>query len=263
METPPVGESDRPIDIDDRPLEIAGPVPEPIWYRRVRAFVEILLCSGLPTQVLVAQALALGGLQPFGPGGALDPTWVFLLALIDTVLIVTLAVFLLRANGESPAAIFLGGRPPVREAIVGVALIGPLILGVAGTMVSVRAIWPPLHNVPDNPLGGLLRSPVDVVLFSIVATVGGGVREEIQRAFLLTRFERDLGGPMVGLVVTSIAFGAGHVLQGWDAAIATGAMGFFWGWLYLRRRSVIASMTSHAGYNSLEIVRFLLMGPSV
>lgn len=245
METPPSGET------------------EPIWFRRMRASVEILLCSGIPTQLLVAEVLALGGLHPTGPGGTLDPTWVFLVALVDTVLIVLLAVFFLRANGESPAQVFFGTRMPMREVGLGIALIGPLIFGVAGTMITVRAFWPSLHNVPDNPLGELLRSPVDVALFSIVATVGGGVREEIQRGFLLTRFERDLGGPIVGLVVTSIAFGAGHVLQGWDAAIATGAMGFFWGWLYLRRRSVVASMTSHAGYNSLEIVRFLVMGPGV
>jgi uncharacterized protein len=247
----------------DPPIEIAQPLPDPVWYRRLRAIVEILLCSGIPTQVLVAQALALGGLRPFTPGGALEPTWVFLLALIDTLLIVGLAVFLLRANGESPGAVFLGRRAPLREAVFGVALIGPLIVGVAGIMLVARAIWPSLHNVPDNPLSGLLRSPIDAVLFSIVATVGGGVREELQRAFLLTRFERDLGGPVLGLVVTSVAFGAGHVLQGWDAAIATGAMGFFWGWLYLRRRSTIAPMTSHAGYNSLEIARFLIMGPGV
>jgi uncharacterized protein len=249
--------------IEDHAIEVRPEMPEPVWYRRVRAVVEILLCSGIPTQMLVAQALALGGLRPFAPGGALYPTWVFLLALIDTVLIVLLAVLLLRANGESPAEVFLGTRSPMREAIVGIAWIGPLIFGVAGIMVTARALWPSLHNVPDNPLGGLLRSPVDAVLFSIVATIGGGVREEIQRGFLLTRFERDLGGPMVGLVVTSVAFGAGHVLQGWDAAIATGAMGFFWGWLYLQRRSVIAAMTSHAGYNSLEIVRFLVLGPGV
>jgi membrane protease YdiL (CAAX protease family) len=157
--------------------------------------------------------------------------------------------------------VFLGARPPTREIVLGIAFIPPLIFGVAGTMVTVRALWPSLHNVPDNPLGGLLRSPLDVALFSIVATIGGGVREEIQRGFLLTRFERDLGGSTLGLVVTSVAFGAGHVLQGWDAAVATGAMGFFWGWLYLRRRSVVAAMTSHAGYNSLEIVRFLVIGP--
>jgi CAAX protease family protein len=255
MTMPPVD------DAVERPIEIPQPVPDPLWYRRLRAIVEIFLCSGIPTQLLVAQALALGGLRPFGTGGALEPTWVFLLACIDTVLIVALVVFLLRANGESPSEVFLGARSPVREAIVGVALIGPLIFAVAGVMVAARAIWPSLHNVPENPLGTLLRSPIDALLFTVVATVGGGFREEIQRAFLLTRFERDLGGPIVGLVVTSIAFGAGHVLQGWDAAVATAAMGFFWGWLYLRRRSVIAPMTSHAGYNSLEIVRFLVLGP--
>jgi len=248
-------------DADDRPIEIAAPISDPVWYRRLRAVIEILLCSGIPTQVLVAAALALGGLRPFSAGGALDPTWVFLVALIDTVLVVGLAVLLLRANGESPAQVFVGTRAPIREAILGVALIGPLILGVAGIMTVARALWPSLHNVPDNPLGGLLRSPLDAVLFTIVATLGGGVREEIQRGFLLTRFERDLGGPVVGLVVTSVAFGAGHVLQGWDAAVATGAMGFFWGWLYLKRRSIVAPMASHAGYNSLEIVRFLVMGP--
>jgi membrane protease YdiL (CAAX protease family) len=253
--TPPLGEA------EDRPIEVLRQAPDPAWYRRLRAILEILLCSGIPTQLLVAQALAAGGLRPFNPGGALEPTWVFLLAFIDTCLIIALAVFLLRANGESPGEVFLGGRSPVREAIVGVALIGPLIFGVAGIMVVARAIWPSLHNVPENPLGALLRSPVDAMLFTVVATVGGGVREEIQRAFLLTRFERDLGGPTVGLVVTSIAFGAGHVLQGWDAAVATAGMGLFWGWLYLRRRSVIAPMTSHAGYNSLEIVRFLVLGP--
>jgi membrane protease YdiL (CAAX protease family) len=208
--------------------------------------------------VLVAQMLALGGLRP-----ALEPTFVFLFALIDTILVVALAIFLLRANGESPRAVFFGDRSPMREAVFGVAIIGPLIFGVAGLMVAARAIWPSLHNVPENPLGGLLRSPTDAMLFAIVATVGGGVREELQRAFLLTRFERSLGGQMVGLIVTSVAFGAGHVLQGWDAVVATGAMGFFWGSLYLRRRSVIAPMTSHAGYNSLEIVRFLVMGPGV
>ena len=253
--------TDPVADIEDSQIEVLQPQPDPVWYRRVRAIVQILLCSGIPTQVFVAQALALGGLRPFAPDGALEPSWVFLLAFIDTLLVVTLAIVLLRANGESPRAVFLGSRSIVREAIVGAALIGPLILGVAGIMVAVRAIWPSLHNVPENPLGGLLRSPIEAALFAIVAIVGGGVREELQRAFLLTRFDRDLGGPIVGLVITSVAFGAGHVLQGWDAAVATGAMGFFWGWLYLRRRSVVASMSSHAGYNSLEIVRFLVMGP--
>jgi membrane protease YdiL (CAAX protease family) len=255
MTTPPIDEADSGA------IEIATFPPDPAWHRRLRAIIEVLLCSGIPTQLLVAQGLAFGGIHPFRPGGQLDPTWVFVLALVDTLLILALAMLLLRANGESPREVFFGMRPVAREAIVGIALIGPLVLGVAAIIVAARALWPSLHNVPENPLAGLLRSPGDALLFAVVAMVGGGVREEIQRAFLLTRFERHLGGPMVGLAVTSIAFGAGHALQGWDAAVATTAMGLFWGWIYLRRRSVAAPIVSHAGFNSLEILRFLLLGP--
>jgi membrane protease YdiL (CAAX protease family) len=191
----------------------------------------------------------------------LNAAWVFWLALADTILLLALSIGLLRANGESPRGVFFGPRAPGREFVVGIALIGPLILGVALLLVAARAVWPSLHNVPDNPLAGLMGSPRDALLFFVVAIIGGGVREEIQRAFLLTRFEQHLGGPHVGLAVTSLAFGAGHALQGWDAAVATAVLGLLWGWIYLRRRSAVAPMVSHAGFNSLEIVRFLVLGP--
>ena len=63
------------------------------------------------------------------------------------------------------------------------------------------------------------------IVVRLVVVVAGGVREEIQRAFLLRRFEVWLGGSTVGIIVTSVAFGAGHVLQGYDAAIVTGLLG--------------------------------------
>ena len=87
--------------------------------------------------------------------------------------------------------------------------------------------------------------------------MAGGVREEIQRAFILHRFDVWLGGGTVGLVVGSIAFGAGHIVQGYDAAIATGLLGVFWGVVYLRRRSVIAPIVSHSGFNLLELLQYL------
>ena len=90
--------------------------------------------------------------------------------------------------------------------------------------------------------------------------MAGGVREELQRAFLLQRFERHLGGAVVGVVVLSVAFGLGHLLQGWDAAIATGALGAFWAIVYLRRRSSVAPIISHAGFNSIEVFRVALGG---
>jgi membrane protease YdiL (CAAX protease family) len=200
------------------------------------------------------------GVKPMVGDGQLDATWVFVVAMGDTVLLLILATMLLRANGESPREVFLGPRPPLREGLIGLALIGPLLLGVGVVLLAARQAWPSLHNVADNPLTGLLKNPREAVMFACVALLAGGVREEVQRAFILTRFERDLGGPIVGLAVTSIAFGAGHALQGWDAALATGLLGAVWGVIYVRRRSAIAPMVSHAGFNSLEIVRYLVSG---
>jgi membrane protease YdiL (CAAX protease family) len=62
------------------------------------------------------------------------------------------------------------------------------------------------------------------------------------------------------VVTASVAFGAGHLLQGADAAIATGVLGAFWGIIYLRRRSVVAPVVSHSGFNLLQIVQFLMTG---
>ncbi|HVB37643.1 MAG TPA: CPBP family intramembrane glutamic endopeptidase, partial [Vicinamibacterales bacterium] len=88
--------------------------------------------------------------------------------------------------------------------------------------------------------------------------IAGGLREEIQRAFILRRFERYLGGPTVGIIVSSIGFGAGHIVQGWDAVVTTAALGAFWGVVYLRRRSIAAPVVSHAGFDLLQIGQYVI-----
>jgi membrane protease YdiL (CAAX protease family) len=65
---------------------------------------------------------------------------------------------------------------------------------------------------------------------------------------------------VIGLIVTSAAFGAGHALQGADAVIATALLGAFWGFVYLRRGSVVAPMVSHAGFDLLQIVQYMTFG---
>ena len=102
-------------------------------------------------------------------------------------------------------------------------------------MLPIQRWAPSLHTVAVNPLQELLGSPRDAWWFALVVVAAGGVREEIQRAFLLHRFSIWLGGPAVGLAVTSIAFGAGHLMQGVDATIATGVLGAFWGAIYLQQ----------------------------
>ena len=56
------------------------------------------------------------------------------------------------------------------------------------------------------------------------------------------------------MIVFSIAFGLGHLVQGWDAAIVTALLGAMWGIVYVIRRSVVSTVISHAGFNMSEIL---------
>ena len=238
-----------------------APVPErhdQLWTHRLVAVIEVLLCSDIVTQYAIGGTLLAMGYQPKTPGGALRVGYVVALSLGDAVVLIGLILALLYAHGERPRDVIAGRRPIVPEGLFGLLLI-PIAFAIAiAVILSVRRFAPSLHNVEQNPLQGLLHSPRDAWLFALVVLVAGGVREEIQRAFLLHRFEAWLGGRMVGLVVTSVAFGAGHYeLQGMDAGIATGLLGAFWGVVYLRRRSCAAPIVSHAGFDLLQILPFL------
>jgi membrane protease YdiL (CAAX protease family) len=245
-------------DLDD-PTAAIPPVSDAIAPPRRRptwpAWVEILLCSGYPTQIVLGQMLVIAGIRPQLADGSLSGTFVFILSLADTVLLLSLIVWLLVRRGERPAAVFFGHAPIRREIAAGVFSV-PMILAIVLILtVALRRLFPMLHNVPDNPLEGLVGTGANLWMFLTVVIVAGGVREELQRAFLLHRFGNDLGQPWMGVLITSIAFGGGHTLQGFDAAIITGVLGATWGVIYLARRSAIAPMISHSLFNSLELLR--------
>lgn len=201
------------------------------------------------------QMLALAGLAAFGPDGRLSLAYVTTLSVADTAILIALMLWLLRAHGDRPGDVFLGQRRLAREGVVGLILT-PVVLGTAALiLLGIERFAPWLRNVPDNPLEDLVDSAGSAVLFAVVSIVAGGVREEMQRAFILRRFEQHLGGAALGLVLFSLAFGLGHAIQGWDAVIATATLGAFWGVVYLRRRSIVAPALSHSGFNVAEILR--------
>jgi membrane protease YdiL (CAAX protease family) len=238
------------------PPRLAGGV-RPRGVDRATALLEVALCSGFPTQMALGATFARLGLAP--GSGQLDTTFVVALALADTVLLIGLMLVFLYAHDESPQAVFFGGRPLKQELLAGIPFTF-IALGLAlGVLIAIRVMAPWLHTVDRNPLQELMREPADIALFAIVVVVAGGVREEVQRAFLLRRFEQSLGGGWFGVVVTSASFGLGHYLQGADAMVATGLLGAFWGIVYLRRGSVAAPIVSHSGFNLLQLLQLLVL----
>ncbi len=242
----------EPAALDASPQPLETPVRTGPRHSRALSLLEVLLCSGFPTQLLIGGLLvALWGRVSAGEG--LPFGFVVAVSLLDTLAIVVLVCAFLWLRGERPGAVLLGRGPVGPEIRRGITYL-PVVFAVViamGALIQWAAPW--LHNVAQNPLQAMLTSPWRVAVFALVVVLAGGVREEVQRAFILHRFEQDLGGVRLGLVLFSVAFGLGHLTQGYDAALITGTLGLLWGLLYLSRRSIIAPAVSHSLFNLIEI----------
>ncbi|MGE4221829.1 MAG: CPBP family glutamic-type intramembrane protease [Vicinamibacterales bacterium] len=219
-----------------------------------RAILEVALCSSYPTQILVATVLAAFGGRGLDADGTLNAPFVIAVSVGDAVLVVTLIAAFMWRSGESLAATFVTGRPVGRDVLLGIGLAPLVLIGVSVTVAALRALLPQLHNVPENPMGTLMRDPALAAVFAVVVVLAGGVREELQRGFQLHRLTGHVCGPGLALLLTSAAFGAGHTLQGYDVAVATGLLGAGWGLLYLTRRSIVAAAVSHGVFNLAQVV---------
>jgi membrane protease YdiL (CAAX protease family) len=228
--------------------------PLPRWF----AIVQAIAVSGVPTGLIVTLALMLTtNMSPFN-GDGLTLEFMSTVTLLDTALIALLIRVFLELSGEDSRSVFLGRRPVFGEVVRGLLLVPVMFAAVTGIVLGLRAVAPWLHTVKVSPLEQYMRSPLDASIFLVVVVLGGGIREELQRAFILHRFEQCLGGIKLGLIIFSVVFGLLHVDQGGDVAIAVGSLGLFWGLLYVKRRSAVMGMTNHAGFNALQVLQGVL-----
>jgi uncharacterized protein len=240
------------------PAPVEAP-PRILPTERLGALAEVVLCSGFPTQLVLLAAMSGFGMRLQTTGGTWSPLFVATLSLLDTVLVIGLVFLFLRAHRERARDVLLGRRPVWREMLAGVALL-PVVFMLALLVLALLITFAPqLHNVPENPMQDLMRNRRDAAVFGIVVMIAGGVREEIQRGFILHRFSQYLGGGAVGVIVHSALFGLGHIDQGWDATLAVGTLGAVWGTIYLFRGSIIAPMVSHAGFNLAQLLKFMAL----
>jgi membrane protease YdiL (CAAX protease family) len=241
------------------PLSVVAPARPVLPVQRVGALVEIVLCSGFPSQLLLIMVLSGFGMSARTADGRLSPPFVFTLSLLDAVIVIGLVLFFLRAHHESAREVLFRHRSTWREILVGIVMIPAVFIFVILVLGVILTVAPQLHNVPRNPLEDMLLNRGDAMIFAVVVMVSGGVREEVQRGFVLHRFGQYLGGAGYGVVIYSMLFGLGHIEQGFDAAIATALLGALWGVLYLARRSILAPMVSHAGFNLAQLVKYFGM----
>jgi membrane protease YdiL (CAAX protease family) len=238
----------------------AGPVPRrTLPVERLGALIEVFLCSGFPTQLLVFAALSQAGLSSRQADGGLAPTFIVVWALSDMVLVLGLVYVFLRAHGEPIRGFVLGPRRLSHEISLGMMLVPvafALVIVILGAILLLR---PSLNNVTVNPFERMMQTPRDAAVFALVVMLAGGVREEVQRGFIVRRFDQYLGGGLIGVAIYSVVFGLGHIEQGYAAAIATGALGAMWGVVYYARGSIVAPMISHAGFNLGQLLKYVTL----
>lgn len=250
-------EADFAAPPEPLPADLRGPsVAE-----RLGALAEVVICSGLPTQLFLLSLMTSLGMRLQTPDGRWSAFFVGVLSLLDTALVVALILLFLASHRERARDVMIGNRPVAREAALGLSLMVPILIFASLVLVLIFRLAPQLHNVERNPFEDMLQNRRDASLFAIVATIAGGVREELQRGFILHRFSQYLGGGSVGVVIYSLVFGLGHVDQGWDAAITVATLGAIWGTIYLTRGSIIAPMVSHAGFNLAQLIKYMALRP--
>jgi membrane protease YdiL (CAAX protease family) len=246
----PDAETTNPLPKDDSGVPPGGAA------RLSRAFavIQVALIWVVPTQVLVGAVLLVGAGVEMVQGGKLSLEFFAMMSLFDTALVALLIRLFLSLSGETSREVFIGPRPPAGEIVRGLFLVPVVSAGLTLVVLGIRAVAPWMHTVDRNPLSAFVQSPLDAAIFFVVVVLAGGVREELQRAFILHRFGQRLWSMKLGLVLFSISFGLMHVDQGLDAAVGVGLLGVFWGVLYMTRRSAVMAMVNHAGFNAAQVL---------
>jgi membrane protease YdiL (CAAX protease family) len=228
--------------------------PESNWLDRLQALVEVVLISGLVSSFFAALPFSVHLTSGSLPTNARIVTGFILVEAAITLLLLAL---ILRAHREGLHDLGLDGRRWLGHVAVGMAVLPLLFLTNIVVGELFRRFFPG-YFIDRNPLIELVRTPADLGLFLLSGIVAGGIKEELQRAFIITRFRRHLGGAWLGLVLWSLAFAAGHYLQGLQGVVIAGVLGLIFGVIYLARGSVIAPIVAHAVYDTVVLIGYWL-----
>ena len=223
------------------------------WSARIQAVFEIMLVSGIVSSLLVSLVFA----AVFGRNRLklmeMDVGFLAAYLLVESAVTFLILWILMKARRETLHALGLRRRLWKTHVLLGI-LAAPCLIIVSGVVGLMFQLFLPKYALDKNPLLEMIHSPRQLTLFIITGIVAGGVKEELQRAFILCRFRHHLGGARVGLVVWSLAFGAGHYTQGIQGMCAAAILGFVFGVLYLMRGNLILPITAHAVYNTLTLL---------
>lgn len=127
-----------------------------------------------------------------------------------------------------------------------------LFLGFAFVIVSnivlvgVALVMKGVGILPQKDLGFLMPQSVSEKLLWIFMSFSAAVSEEAAfRGYLLTKLNLWIKNVWVIAILSSLAFGMGHVYQGVGGVILTSLYGFFFAMLFLWKRTLAPCIFAH------------------
>ena len=232
-------------------------LPRKTWVDRVQAAFEIFLLSGLISSLMAGLLLyAFLGKRATNPLSSAGVFSVFLL--LESGITFLFLATILKYHRQTINSLGVQWDQWKFNLLIGLALV-PFLFLINGAVAIFVKLYFPQFFIEKNPLTDLIHTPQQLVLIIFSALVAGGIKEELQRAFIITRFRDHLGGAGLGLVVWSIGFGVGHYVQGVQGVVIATIYGLIFGIIYLLSRSLIAPIIAHGVYDSIALLAYWLL----
>lgn len=184
--------------------------------------------------------------------------------------IVAVALLVVEPGALSWAA--MGLRLPAREggtAVLDISWGAALALPTLFLAGLIAVVLVGLLGVAPAPVIPLGPDPAVLVASLFAAAVVAPLWEELFfRGFATTAWERTLG-PRAAIVRGALFFALIHVLTTWSGDLGAAVrvaliafavrlpVGLVLGWLFLRRRTLLAPIALHATYNALPILLYI------
>ena len=243
--------------MDSLPQDSA--LPPKTWADRVQAVFEVLLLSGVVSSLLASLFFyTLKGKGPLDTLGDVRVLSAFIL--LESAFTFVLLATVLKFHRETIFGLGLQWNRWKRHLLIGIILV-PLLLTINAGVALVFRLYLPQYFIDKNPITSLIHTPQQLALLIFSALIAGGIKEELQRAFILTRFRTYLGGAGVGLLLWSIGFGMGHYVQGVQGIVIAALYGFIFGVTYLLSKSLIGPIIAHGAYDTVVLLAYWFSRP--
>ncbi len=223
------------------------------WLEKIQALLEVLLLSGLFSSMVAAVPFTLTSHR--GSSLLHDARLVACFLILEASITLVLLAVVMKLHGESLRDFGLRWKEFRTNCLIGLAVV-PVLFMINLLIAEIFRVFFPNQYSEHNPLVELIRTRQDLLLFILSGLYAGGIKEELQRAFILTRFKTHLGGAITGLILWSLVFGAGHYLQGMQGVAAATAFGMLFGIIYLARGNLIPPMVAHGLYDTAALLAF-------